>query len=136
MCGHAGIASNIKFDRISGLDPANQFFENMDPVVRLDKTDAKYVDAIHTSCGSLLTGSFGIIQPVGYALKLFFKRNSNSYLKCLFRHIDFYVNGGSFQPGCPPMTSIITGVFSSSFGKIELIKGVVQKLASWKIIIF
>ncbi len=68
LCGHAGIASYIKFDRISGLDPANQFFENMDPVVRLDKTDAKYVDAIHTSCGSLLTGSFGIIQTVGYTL--------------------------------------------------------------------
>lgn len=65
MCGHAGAASAIKFDRITGLDPANQFFENMDEAVRLDKRDAKYVDAIHTSTGTLLSGSFGIIQPVG-----------------------------------------------------------------------
>lgn len=65
LCGHGGAASAIKFDRITGLDPANQFFENMDEAVRLDKRDAKYVDAIHTSTGILLSGSFGIIQPVG-----------------------------------------------------------------------
>lgn len=95
LCGHAGNNSPLPFDRITGLDPANQFFEGCDERVRLDKSDAKFVDAIHTSSGNLLTGSFGIIMPVG--------------------HIDFYVNGGNFQPGCPPVTSIIGSVFTGSF---------------------
>ncbi|CAF3398658.1 unnamed protein product, partial [Rotaria sp. Silwood2] len=34
--------------RISGLDPAGPYFENTDPVVRLDPTDALFVDVIHT----------------------------------------------------------------------------------------
>ncbi len=58
-CGHAGTNSQVRFDRITGLDPANQFFENINELVRLDQTDAKYVDAIHTNAGLLLTGSFG-----------------------------------------------------------------------------
>ncbi len=58
-CGNAGSNSEIRFDRITGLDPANQFFENTNELVRLDPGDAKYVDAIHTSMGTILTGSFG-----------------------------------------------------------------------------
>ena len=48
-----------------GLDPANQFFENKHVLVRLNPGDAKYVDAMHTNTGTLLTGSFGIYMPVG-----------------------------------------------------------------------
>ena len=31
-----------------GLDPAGPYFENTDPRVRLDPTDAQFVDVIHT----------------------------------------------------------------------------------------
>lgn len=61
--------------RISGLDPASPYFKNYGRLVRLDDTDALFVDVIHTD-----TGRFGIKQTVG--------------------HADFYPNGGQSQPAC------------------------------------
>jgi len=63
--------------RISGLDPASPYFKNYGRLVRLDETDANFVDAIHTDIGSR---GFGIRQAVG--------------------HADFYPNGGHSQPAC------------------------------------
>ena len=42
--------------RITGLDPADPHFEETDPIVRLDETDAYYVDIIHTDANPLLSG--------------------------------------------------------------------------------
>ncbi|XP_059168294.1 pancreatic triacylglycerol lipase-like [Physella acuta] len=74
--------------RITGLDPAGPYFENTPVSIRLDPTDALFVDAIHTDAGTLLTANLGIMQAVG--------------------HVDFYPNGGHNQPGCiqSPITSI------------------------------
>jgi hypothetical protein len=93
-CAHASNAAQIRFNRISGLDPAGPLFENTDPQVRLDPTDADYVDVIHTNAGSLLSASFGMMMPVG--------------------HVDFYPNGGLVQPGCPGFTSIIGGLIGGA----------------------
>ncbi|XP_069128522.1 inactive pancreatic lipase-related protein 1-like [Argopecten irradians] len=66
--------------RITGLDPAGPLFENFDAEVRLDPTDAIFVDAIHTDSDSLLELGFGLEKALG--------------------HADFYPNGGEKQPGC------------------------------------
>ncbi|XP_035665052.1 pancreatic triacylglycerol lipase-like [Branchiostoma floridae] len=66
--------------RISGLDPAEPYFEHTDPLVRIDPGDATFVDIIHTDGSSILTLGFGLDQPVG--------------------DVDFYPEGGARQPGC------------------------------------
>ncbi|PIO25397.1 hypothetical protein AB205_0116960, partial [Aquarana catesbeiana] len=68
--------------RITGLDPAEPYFQNTPIEVRLDPSDAKLVDVIHTDAGPLIpTLGFGMSQYVG--------------------HLDFFPNGGIHMPGCP-----------------------------------
>ena len=64
--------------RISGLDPAGPYFEHTDEIVRLDPSDATFVDVYHTNSGPFSTG-LGIYPAIG--------------------HVDYYVNGGYTQPG-------------------------------------
>lgn len=60
----------------AGLDPAFPGFESSGPENRLDKSDAEFVDCVHT-CG----GTVGFMTPI-----------------C---HADFYPNGGrNMQPSC------------------------------------
>lgn len=63
---------------ITGLDPAGPLFDDFQsiPRQRLDPTDAKFVDVVHT-----FSGPMGEISPSG--------------------HVDFYFNQGGLQPGCP-----------------------------------
>ena len=63
------------FSAYIGLDPAGPYLSYTDPEVRLDPSDARFVDVIHTDAG--LPGNS---QNVG--------------------DVDFYPNGGSRQPGC------------------------------------
>ncbi|KAF5307081.1 hypothetical protein FQR65_LT07140 [Abscondita terminalis] len=62
-------------DRITGLDPALPGFTTVPPDKKLDRSDAKFVDVIHTN--AFMEGNF---QQLG--------------------DIDFYINGGIVQPGC------------------------------------
>ncbi|XP_069610488.1 pancreatic lipase-related protein 2-like isoform X2 [Ranitomeya imitator] len=71
--------------RITGLDPARPWFENTPEDVRLDPSDADFVDVIHTDTHKL-TG-VGIIKPIG--------------------HADFYPNGGRHMTGCPSKLAIL-----------------------------
>ena len=64
----------------TGLDPADPYFQGTDVRVRLDPSDAAFVDVIHTDGSSILQLGFGTMQQMG--------------------HVDFYPNGGSNQPGC------------------------------------
>ncbi|KAF8786114.1 inactive pancreatic lipase-related protein 1-like [Argiope bruennichi] len=66
--------------RITGLDPAGPYFRRTDPAVRLDPTDAIFVDVIHTNAADIIFSGLGTTDAVG--------------------HMDFYPNGGSKQPGC------------------------------------
>lgn len=74
--------------RISGLDPAGPYFTNMPFFIRLDETDAIFVDNYHTDSVETTAGvllGFGTTQAMG--------------------NIDFYPNGGRIQPGCSIVTT-------------------------------
>lgn len=77
ISGFIGANFNSSIGRITALDPAGPLFTGTSPEHRLDPTDAQFVDALHTDIDAL-----GFREPLG--------------------HIDFYANGGTDQPGCPP----------------------------------
>ncbi|XP_042207074.1 pancreatic triacylglycerol lipase-like isoform X1 [Homarus americanus] len=82
ICGYAGERIS-GLGRITGLDPAEPYFQHLPPSVRLDPSDALFVDVIHTDSSHFsLGGGYGLREPVG--------------------HLDFYPNGGYNQPGCLP----------------------------------
>ena len=60
-----------------GLDPAGPLFEQTTEEVRIDKSDAAFVDIIHTNGGNEDRGFLGINAAVG--------------------HADFFPNGGRQQ---------------------------------------
>lgn len=79
VAGFAGQAvTQGRLRRITGLDPARPGFISMDPSRRLDRTDAEFVDVIHTAGGTL-----GLLESIG--------------------DVDFYPNGGVNQPHCFPL---------------------------------
>ena len=67
----------LQLGRITGLDPAEPHFEWTHPIVRLDETDAFYVDVIHTDANPLMSFGLGLWQKSG--------------------HLDFYPNGGRYS---------------------------------------
>lgn len=82
ICGYAG-ERTPNLSRISGLDPAGPYFENTDPIVRLDPTDAAFVDVMHTDAENLIHlphFGLGTSQACG--------------------HVDYYPNSGKDQAGC------------------------------------
>uniref|UniRef100_A0A8C5ZVR5 Triacylglycerol lipase n=1 Tax=Marmota marmota marmota TaxID=9994 RepID=A0A8C5ZVR5_MARMA len=79
--GEAGRRTNGAIGRITGLDPAEPCFEGTPELVRLDPSDAQFVDAIHTDSAPIVPNlGFGMSQTVG--------------------HLDFFPNGGIEMPGC------------------------------------
>jgi hypothetical protein len=69
--------------RISALDPGGPNFDALPIDSRVDKSDALFVDVIHTDAGNTsVTSLYG--------------RGSQLALG----HVDFFPNGGSDQPGC------------------------------------
>ncbi|XP_060601206.1 pancreatic triacylglycerol lipase-like [Ruditapes philippinarum] len=96
ISGYAGERIH-KIGHITGLDPAGPLFEKQDIRVRLDPSDAMFVDAIHTDGDSLLELGFGLEKPIA--------------------HADFYPNGGEKQPGC--VHEVGKHLFSLITGKIE-----------------
>ncbi|CAH1407496.1 unnamed protein product [Nezara viridula] len=75
------ISEISKINRLTALDPAQPGFEGTPSKVRLASTDAEEVDVIHTDAKPFLPFfGFGMLSPVGT--------------------VDFYMNGGSSQPGC------------------------------------
>jgi pancreatic triacylglycerol lipase len=75
------------------MDAAEPDFEHHPIQIRLDPSDAQFVDAIHTNGAPMTSGGAGLMQASG--------------------HVDFYVNGGEVQPDCPGQ---ILGAVSGLFG--------------------
>lgn len=93
VCGYAGRFFNGKIRRITGLDPARPSFEivNILGLQGLGKTDARFVDVIHTSAGFE-----GYRKAIG--------------------HADFYPNDGEPpQPGCEEISNLISKMNFKSF---------------------
>ncbi|KAH9382403.1 hypothetical protein HPB48_005549 [Haemaphysalis longicornis] len=91
VAGFAG-AELRNLSRITGLDPAAPLFEGYDEASRLDPSDAKLVDVIHSNGDSFLRGGLGAFEPLG--------------------HVDYYPNGGKVQLGC---NSVFVGALSDIF---------------------
>ncbi|XP_078464211.1 phospholipase A1 member A-like [Lampetra planeri] len=85
VAGFTGSYFSGRIAKITALDPAGPKFSQADPAERLDSSDAAFVDVVHTD-----GDKFGIRRTLG--------------------HVDFYVNGGEDQPGCPKTT--LTGGFT------------------------
>ncbi|GFO19597.1 pancreatic lipase-related protein 2 [Plakobranchus ocellatus] len=99
--GYAGSLLGDKVGRITGLDPADPNFQDMPEIVRLDQSDAKFVDVIHTNGMKYqVSVGFGLMIPSG--------------------HIDFYVNGGEQQKGCTDgVEALLDGVYQNLLGRSE-----------------
>ncbi|CAH2057002.1 unnamed protein product, partial [Iphiclides podalirius] len=85
-------ATGKKPARITGLDPAGPCYRALPPNSRLQASDAERVDILHTNIDG-----FGIAERLG--------------------HVDFYVNGGEFQPSDIPFIPclILCSHFRSAF---------------------
>ncbi|KAJ8345774.1 hypothetical protein SKAU_G00299670 [Synaphobranchus kaupii] len=100
VAGIAGLLTNHKINRITGLDPAGPGFEYADDQSTLSPDDAIFVDVLHTNTRGSPDLSFGIQRPVG--------------------HVDIYPNGGTFQPGCN-LQSTMTLIATSGFQNMDQI---------------
>ncbi|XP_050738745.1 inactive pancreatic lipase-related protein 1-like [Eriocheir sinensis] len=77
------IGQNLKTFRLpflTGMDPAGPEFHHQSESGRIDKSDAEFVQIIHSNGGGILEGCVGMEEASG--------------------HVDFYPNGGEHQPGC------------------------------------
>uniref|UniRef100_A0A6I8P516 Triacylglycerol lipase n=1 Tax=Ornithorhynchus anatinus TaxID=9258 RepID=A0A6I8P516_ORNAN len=96
LAGEAG--SRLRgIGRITGLDPAGPYFHNTPNEVRLDPSDAEFVDVIHTN-----------------AARFLFEFGAGTINAC--GHLDFYPNGGKHMPGCD---DLITPFFKLDFNSFK-----------------
>ncbi|CAG5087992.1 Oidioi.mRNA.OKI2018_I69.PAR.g11694.t1.cds [Oikopleura dioica] len=84
VCSYAAKYLKSEFRKtmgqVVGMDPAGPTFEKTTKEVRIDYTDATFVQIIHTNGGDEDAGFLG--------------------MNAAFGHADFYPNGGVRQPGC------------------------------------
>ncbi|XP_066246354.1 pancreatic triacylglycerol lipase-like [Euwallacea similis] len=85
---------NHLIGRITGLDAASPLFRRnhfREKNKKLDRSDAEFVDVLHTDSSPFVTDGFGLWEPIG--------------------HVDFFPNGGQQQPGCKDARSSIVDTY-------------------------
>lgn len=116
----AGCASEVLkkhgllIGRITGLDPASPFFRMhlfREKARKLDSSDARLVDVIHSDGSADFADGFGLLKPIG--------------------HIDFFPNGGRQQPGCNDVKNSV--VVSHLNGRFALFFYFVKSVSCGKI---
>jgi pimeloyl-ACP methyl ester carboxylesterase len=99
VAGYAGDALP-GLRRIIGLDPAGPMFACQNTATRLDPTDAKFVQAIHTNGDNFFYGGAGTLEQMG--------------------DIDFYANGGQIQAGCERgVPQVVHDILHLNFSSME-----------------
>ncbi|NXA22727.1 LIPR3 protein, partial [Ibidorhyncha struthersii] len=92
--------------RITGLDPAAPYFEGTPPEVRLDPSDANFVDIIHSNAAHF--PAIGKCSQANKYLQGWACPQGTDIITCISGlgmynttgHLDFYPNGGTVMPGC------------------------------------
>jgi hypothetical protein len=69
-----------KIGVVSSMDPAGPNFRMQDERQRVSRSDAYFVEVFHTNMARTALGGLGSVFPAG--------------------HVDYYFNGGQYQPGC------------------------------------
>lgn len=96
----------LKLGRITAMDPAEPLFTDAEPIVRLDRNDAKFVDVVHTDTLPITRGGLGMSAAIG--------------------HVDFYPNGGKSN------SSIIGPfVYSQNFNSVLCLLTLCRQQQSW-----
>lgn len=93
MSGYIGAKLGGALGSIQALDPAGPLFENKDPSVRLDPTDAQFVQVIHTNGGLLgYRGNLGHADyhPIGGGMNQAGCKEDIVGICAHFRAIDYY----------------------------------------------
>uniref|UniRef100_A0A0K8T3S3 Lipase domain-containing protein n=1 Tax=Lygus hesperus TaxID=30085 RepID=A0A0K8T3S3_LYGHE len=95
------VATNLtNVAEITGLDPAQPWFENNAVETHLDPSDAQFVQVVHTNVLPFWPSfGLGISKPTG--------------------HVDFYINGGTVQPGCTKEERLLNYLSEKLSGIVE-----------------
>lgn len=111
----------LMLGRITGMDPAEPLFGDTDPLVRLDPSDAKFVDIIHSDALPFSSGGlFFNILDFRRTVKMNMHPLTGLGMRDPIGHVDFYPNGGFNNPGCDaPMDDYIKQDRQSFFAGIQ-----------------
>lgn len=120
ICGFVGQdlwgpGSRARLGRIIGLDPAGPSFDKYTELERLDPSDARLVQVIHTNRGTMrylnaaasfsahMLSKIPLINQLGDYLSRNYTGEGNTAwygIDANVGHVDYYANNGKVQPGC------------------------------------